>query len=80
MDEKESTDNGYAPHDEKEAHWPPEPEMADPAGRRMSVALNIVENPLKVSFAAMVISSTLTTITPAAQLPAEGDRRRSGVR
>lgn len=28
-----------------------EPEMADAAGRRQSVALNIVENPLKVSSA-----------------------------
>lgn len=45
--EKLSSDS----HDEKhEARAPSEPEMADPAGRRKSVALNIVENPLKVGF------------------------------
>ena len=38
MDEKPSISKGS------------EPEMADPAGRRQSVALNIVENPLKVRF------------------------------
>ncbi|KAL8940131.1 MAG: hypothetical protein Q9216_002985 [Gyalolechia sp. 2 TL-2023] len=32
---------------EMDATLPREPEMADPAGRRKSVALNIVENPLK---------------------------------
>ena len=42
--EKSSSDS----HDEKNIARAPEPEMADPAGRRKSVALNIVENPLKV--------------------------------
>ena len=42
--EKSSSDS----HDEKNVARTPEPEMADSAGRRKSVALNIVENPLKV--------------------------------
>ena len=36
-------------HDEKHVAQAPEPELADATGRRQSVALNIVENPLKVS-------------------------------
>ena len=35
-------------HDEKRMAQAPEPELADATGRRQSVALNIVENPLKV--------------------------------
>lgn len=34
------------------------PELADTAGRRKSVALNIVENPLKVSFVTWGCSPT----------------------
>lgn len=44
MAEKTSTDSP----DEKHIMRAPEPELAD-VGRRKSVALNIVENPLKVS-------------------------------
>lgn len=46
MNEKTSTDMDYS--DEKNGVLKPEPEMADASGRRQSVALNIVENPLKV--------------------------------
>ena len=54
MSDKDSPD-AYASHDEKMA----EPEMADPAGRRKSVALNVVENPLRVSFATSALSPHL---------------------
>ncbi|KAI4204977.1 MAG: hypothetical protein LQ350_000829 [Teloschistes chrysophthalmus] len=47
MNEKTSTDMDYS--DEKNGVLKPEPEMADASGRRQSVALNIVENPLKRS-------------------------------
>lgn len=53
--EKSSSDS----HDEKNVARPPEPEMADPAGRRKSVALNIVQNPLKVG---LLLSSPRRTI------------------
>ncbi|KAI4095252.1 MAG: hypothetical protein LQ339_007311 [Xanthoria mediterranea] len=43
MDDKSSPDS----HNEKEMIHAPEPEKADISGRRQSVALNIVENPLK---------------------------------
>ncbi|KAI4281441.1 MAG: hypothetical protein L6R38_003679 [Xanthoria sp. 2 TBL-2021] len=43
MDDKSSPDS----HNEKAMVRAPEPEMADRSGRRQSVALNIVENPLK---------------------------------
>lgn len=51
-------------YDEKRAGRAPEPELADATGRRQSVALNIVENPLKVrtTFAApypVIVSSRL---------------------
>lgn len=46
MTEKASPDSAYRLHDEKNAN---QAELANPAGRRQSVALNIVENPLKVS-------------------------------
>ncbi|KAL8687593.1 MAG: hypothetical protein Q9218_006281 [Villophora microphyllina] len=49
MSEKAFADNAYASSDEKNGALKPEPEMADAAGRRKSVALNIVENPLKRS-------------------------------
>lgn len=45
MDDKSSPDS----HHEKELVKAPEPEKGDASGRRQSVALNIVENPLKVS-------------------------------
>ncbi|KAI4240390.1 MAG: hypothetical protein LQ352_007648 [Teloschistes flavicans] len=47
MNEKTSTDVDYS--DEKNGVLKPEPEMADAPGRRQSVALNIIENPLKRS-------------------------------
>lgn len=46
MNEKTYTDDVDVTYDEKTA---PQAEQADPAGRRKSVALNIVENPLRVS-------------------------------
>lgn len=51
MTEKTSTDIAYVSHDEKNAALALEPKLADVASRRKSVALNVVENPLKVSFA-----------------------------
>ena len=45
MDDKSPPDS----HNEKEMIRSPEPEKGDAPGRRQSVALNIVENPLKVS-------------------------------
>jgi hypothetical protein len=45
-DEKVSPDAAYNSHDEKL----PQPNLVDETERRASVALNIVENPLKVSF------------------------------
>ncbi|KAL8671563.1 MAG: hypothetical protein Q9168_003948 [Polycauliona sp. 1 TL-2023] len=44
MDEKPSPADS---HDEKQVMHSPEPEMGDSKGRRQSVALNVVENPLK---------------------------------
>jgi hypothetical protein len=65
MSEKESkstiTDVVYASHNEQEKpSHAPEPELVDTTGRRQSVALNIVENPLKVSFASQPAASVLT--------------------
>jgi hypothetical protein len=54
MSEKasESTDAAYTSHNENEkAAQALQPEKVDAPVRRQSVALNIVENPLKVSFA-----------------------------
>ena len=39
-----SADTGQVAHDEKREH----PALSDGTGRRESIALNIVENPLKV--------------------------------
>lgn len=53
MDEKGDSKKANVSHDEKhatEAVQLSEPEMADPHGRHRSVALNIIENPLKVRF------------------------------
>ncbi len=47
MDDKLSHD---VDHDEKKGISPTEPDMVETGGRRGSVALNIVENPLTVSF------------------------------
>ena len=44
MSEKPSTDAAYS-HNEKSEHAP---ELVEGTGRRQSVALNIVENPLQV--------------------------------
>lgn len=55
MDDKSSPDSP----NEKEMIGAPEPEKADLSGRRQSVALNIVENPLKVR-----LSSCTTTLHP----------------
>jgi hypothetical protein len=47
-----SPDAGYSSHNEQEKiAQNPEPKLVDAPARRQSVALNIVENPLKVSFA-----------------------------
>jgi len=43
-------DNLFSPYNEKDTVPDHAPDIAD--GRRKSVALNIIENPLKVSFAA----------------------------
>ena len=51
MAEKAYTENVHVSHDEKDALQDRQPSMADAAGRRKSIAMNIVENPLKVSFA-----------------------------
>lgn len=45
-----TADVGYATHNEKTSHHEDsEPELADADGRRRSVAMNIVHNPLQVS-------------------------------
>ncbi len=49
MTEKGSPDSAYLSHNEKNTTH--QAELANPAGRRQSVALNIIENPLKVRFA-----------------------------
>lgn len=49
MNEKEFSDHVDVSHHEKNAA---QAELADPGGRRKSIALNIVENPLKVSILA----------------------------
>jgi len=50
MDEKVSHDDvHYVSHTEKNASGLPAPDLAEEGGRRSSVALNIVHNPLKVS-------------------------------
>ena len=71
MSEKasESTDAAYTSHNENEkAAQAPKPELIDASVRRQSVALNIVENPLKVSFAWQPAALTLTLFTLTAQL------------
>ena len=46
-----SSNNGDVAQDEKHSAGVPQTELADASGgRRKSVALNIVHNPLKVSF------------------------------
>lgn len=56
MSDKSSSDHNYAAHDEKnEKHAGADGGLGNEGlmeggGRRQSVALNIVENPLKVSF------------------------------
>ena len=51
MAEKAYTENADVSHDEKDVLQDRQPSLADAAGRRKSIAMNIVENPLKVSFA-----------------------------
>jgi len=62
-----SEDASYASHNEKELEQTdrgPEPELVeDRSVRRKSVALNIVENPLKVSFASKPAALTLNLFT-----------------
>lgn len=53
MSDKSSSDNNYAAHEEKnekQAGWDMGNEAVDETGgrRRSSVALNVIENPLKV--------------------------------
>jgi hypothetical protein len=70
MSEKasESTDAAYTSHNENEkAPQALKPEQVDGPVRRQSVALNIVENPLKVSFAWQPVALTLTLFTLTAQ-------------
>lgn len=50
MAEKAETDVAYSTHDEKNTQAS-DPGFSEMAGRRKSVAVNLVENPLKVSFA-----------------------------
>ena len=75
MDEKVSSspDNGYASHNESSQNekfaQDSGPEIINSSGRRQSVALNIVENPLKVGFtsqadALMSDSSPSYSISP----------------
>lgn len=78
MSEKasESTDAAYTSHNEDEkAAQALKPELVDAPVRRQSVALNIVENPLKVSFAWQPAALTLTLFTLTAQLQ-RADRRQ----
>ena len=51
MDEKPSTNVVDGSYDEMRAVRASQPDLGEGGGRRKSVALNIVENPLKVSFA-----------------------------
>ena len=91
MTEKATTEDIGATYDEKKVADAPEPELADLAGRRRSVALNIVENPLKVSFARFALldlrhlpwpfwASTLILLTPTAHLSGADGRQCSGLR
>lgn len=61
MSDKASSDNAY--HDEKNGVLPTEPVktegLAETGGRRRSVALNIVENPLRVSCAPCVAETDM---------------------
>jgi hypothetical protein len=71
MSEKapESTEADYTSHTENEkAAQTLKPEQVDGPVRRKSAALNIVENPLKVSFASQPTILTLTLFTLTAQL------------
>jgi hypothetical protein len=66
-----SPDAGYSSHNEQEKMaQDPEPKLVDAPARRQSVALNIVENPLKVSFASQSQPGelALTRFTLTAQL------------
>ena len=45
---EKNTDTIGVSHNEKDTIREPEPEKGDASGRRQSVALNIVQNPLKV--------------------------------
>lgn len=63
MTEKTSTDIADISHDEKLADQALQPELADENGRRKSVALNIVENPLKVSFTVSGASPSSTILS-----------------
>lgn len=49
MAEKIGKSEDYTSHHEKNASPPEYNDLSEQAGRRGSVALNIVENPLKVS-------------------------------
>lgn len=49
MAEKIGKHEDYTTHDEKNVSPPEYNDLPEQAGRRGSVALNIVENPLKVS-------------------------------
>lgn len=49
MAEKASTDMADMAGDEKRIDHATQPDLGNPTGRRKSVAMNIVENPLTVS-------------------------------
>jgi hypothetical protein len=57
MSEKKFTEISDDAQDEQEPGQSYKAELAEEAGRRRSVALNIVENPLRVSFAIPATSS-----------------------
>jgi hypothetical protein len=54
-------DSGNVIHDEKHAAQSPIPDLDGTAGRRKSVALNIIENPLKVSLAKLGLRSSIAS-------------------
>lgn len=85
MKEKASMDISDVSHNEKVVHAT-KPKLAEAAGRRQAVAMNIVENPLLVSFAILDlyilwrrIKQTLTVDDTTAQLQRAGRSRCPGI-
>jgi len=75
-----SPDAGYASHNESSKNeklaQDPEPEIIDSSGRRKSVALNIVENPLKVSFTSRVAALMMLILIALIAFFQSADRRQ----